>query len=485
MASPADSGAGGNTYRKGMAVPNGNTLGACDSINTYGRSKSWTGVDTLSSGTNDDKGNSIADHARASAHLATEQWGKSSSMRPSSEKSWGKHRAERANFEKREKLTQEVVDTERTYVNSLQTLITKYVAPVKVDPGKYGVKVHTVFENVEPIAAFHVIFLKELEKDRNLARTINKFGDYLKMYTTYISGYDKCVRLLGQMRKSRKFTKFLDETRTDPECKGLDLMSFLIMPIQRIPRYELLLRELISCDDPDPQSEMAQAYNRVRYIAKHVNETQRHVENMMKLLEIQDRISDSDLSFDLLQPHRRLLKEGKISQKTTSKLNKIKQRVLFLFSDIVLWTSSSNAYLGHVDISCISLKPDVKHPDTSFRMVVESGTAAVEETELIWRCETAAECQEWVKAIDDAMTKLCEVFISRLDDKEKEKFGQLNAGASADKAEMIRQAKLSIRRKKYARTGGAMHLFMKEKLNELHAHVAVDDDKSVTELDSQ
>lgn len=95
-------------------------------------------------------------------------------------------------------------------------------------------------------------------------------------YTTYISGYDKCVRLLGQMRKSRKFTKFLDETRTDPECKGLDLMSFLIMPIQRIPRYELLLRELISCDDPDPQSEMAQAYNRVRYIAKHVNETQRH-----------------------------------------------------------------------------------------------------------------------------------------------------------------------------------------------------------------
>lgn len=62
-------------------------------------------------------------------------------MRPSSEKSWGKHRAERANFEKREKLTQEVVDTERTYVNSLQTLITKYVAPVKVDPGKYGVKV--------------------------------------------------------------------------------------------------------------------------------------------------------------------------------------------------------------------------------------------------------------------------------------------------------------------------------------------------------
>ena len=32
---------------------------------------------------------------------------------------------------------------------------------------------------------------------------------------------------------------------TEPRCRGLSLSSFLIMPIQRIPRYVLLLRELL------------------------------------------------------------------------------------------------------------------------------------------------------------------------------------------------------------------------------------------------
>jgi hypothetical protein len=30
-----------------------------------------------------------------------------------------------------------------------------------------------------------------------------------------------------------------------PMCRGLKLMSFLIMPVQRVPRYRLLLQELL------------------------------------------------------------------------------------------------------------------------------------------------------------------------------------------------------------------------------------------------
>jgi hypothetical protein len=37
----------------------------------------------------------------------------------------------------------------------------------------------------------------------------------------------------------------LHEAEQNPRCNGLTLISFLIMPIQRIPRYELLLKELI------------------------------------------------------------------------------------------------------------------------------------------------------------------------------------------------------------------------------------------------
>eukprot|EP00474_Spongospora_subterranea_P010509 CRZ10967.1 hypothetical protein [Spongospora subterranea] len=402
-------------------------------------------------------------------------------MRPAGavEKNWGKHRAERANLDKRDKLIQEVIDTERSYVASLQTMAAQYAAPLKENPQKYGVKreqVATVFENIDPIAAFHLIFLVELEKERNLAKVIIRFGDFLKMYTTFISTYDKVVRLLGQMRKSSKFTRFLDETRMHVECKGLDLMSFMIMPIQRIPRYELLLRELISCSEIDP--DLNQAYDRIRYIAKHVNETQRHVENMLKLLEIQDRITNSDLEFDLLQPHRRLIKEGRLQQKTASKLHKLKPRVIFLFSDIILWTSTSNSYLGHIDLSCVTIKDhdSEKNKDITFRLGIDGNEAS----DLVWRCETPAECVEWREAINTAMVKLCEVFVSRLDEKDRERFVAMSGDVTVGKAEMLRQAKLSIRRKKYERQqGGAMHTFMKEKLHELQTNnntIGNDDD---------
>ena len=39
--------------------------------------------------------------------------------------------------------------------------------------------------------------------------------------------------------------RYLTSARTHPDAKGLDLRSFLIMPVQRVPRYRLLLKELL------------------------------------------------------------------------------------------------------------------------------------------------------------------------------------------------------------------------------------------------
>lgn len=41
------------------------------------------------------------------------------------------------------------------------------------------------------------------------------------------------------------------ECQSRPESKKLDLPSYLIMPVQRLPRYELLLRDLIKQTPPD------------------------------------------------------------------------------------------------------------------------------------------------------------------------------------------------------------------------------------------
>ena len=172
------------------------------------------------------------------------------------------------------------------------------------------------------------------------------------MYTLYLAGYPKALETINEQRNNKRFQAFLAEKR---KACGLDLMSYLIvrlplvfcrslvsfsslrmfpaaqMPVQRIPRYELLLREMIRYTKKDhpvralacsasgsvragsqslaeqEHAKLAEAFEKIQSIASRVNEDQRQVENMSKLLEIQNRIS-GDFG-TLMQPHRRLVRE--------------------------------------------------------------------------------------------------------------------------------------------------------------------------------
>lgn len=65
----------------------------------------------------------------------------------------------------------------------------------------------------------------------------------MKVYTQYVKDYDLgLATLLHLQKKNSKFVHFLQEAKENPLCEGKDLQTFLIMPVQRIPRYELLLR---------------------------------------------------------------------------------------------------------------------------------------------------------------------------------------------------------------------------------------------------
>ena len=67
-------------------------------------------------------------------------------------------------------------------------------------------------------------------------------ADFLKMYTQYVNGYDNAMATINRLNKKKTFKKFLETKQREI---GQSLMSYLIMPIQRIPRYVLLLKELI------------------------------------------------------------------------------------------------------------------------------------------------------------------------------------------------------------------------------------------------
>jgi tRNA isopentenyl-2-thiomethyl-A-37 hydroxylase MiaE len=136
----------------------------------------------------------------------------------------------------------------------------------------------------------------------------------------------------------------------DPNAK-YSLQSLLILPIQRIPRYRLLLKDLLATSTTAfslsrPLSQVVEtndleleltnlenALDLVDKVASFINEGIRHYERASEILEFQKRMIGCP--FPLFAPARKLLHSGnltKVSRKSED------QRFALLFSDSIVLT---------------------------------------------------------------------------------------------------------------------------------------------------
>lgn len=69
----------------------------------------------------------------------------------------------------------------------------------------------------------------------------------LRLYSGYLRNFDQAQRTLSQCRENPLFAEFIAECETN--TNGLLLDSYLIMPVQRLPRYQMLLQGLLKYTD--------------------------------------------------------------------------------------------------------------------------------------------------------------------------------------------------------------------------------------------
>lgn len=106
---------------------------------------------------------------------------------------------------------------------------------------------------------------------------------------------------------------------TFPQCyqmqKGIksDFCSFLILPIQRIPRYKMLLSEIL-CNTPEDHveySSLQKAVNEIEKIASYINEQKRNFDNVRYMYEVYGMIDSIYPGF--VQPNRKFLRKGSLN----------------------------------------------------------------------------------------------------------------------------------------------------------------------------
>lgn len=277
--------------------------------------------------------------------------------------------ASASNTEKIKMMLDEILTAERNYCNNLDVLWNKFGVPLRkmAQHGEIDLaSISRIFANLQDLMHFHGLLNSEIQNQTNaagVADTFVKFAEFFKMYSLYVNGYDRRCDCVDTLRKSSRFQKFITEVRKDKATQGNNITSFLIMPVQRIPLYELLLSQMLklvesAIESPDAScleivgdnglKKAQEAVQKMKEIGQFINENKRNSEKQDKLLELQSRLQGDD-TLALVTPHRHLIREGEMLKLST--FNFRRARKFFLFNDLLLWTTTSYKVRGYIDLA--------------------------------------------------------------------------------------------------------------------------------------
>ncbi|KAM9859669.1 rho guanine nucleotide exchange factor 25 isoform 2-T2 [Aulostomus maculatus] len=252
----------------------------------------------------------------------------------------------------------ELLETERLYVEDLGLIVQGYMATM----GGQGVpeimkgKDRIVFGNIHQIYDWHKgYFLGELEKcvgdPDTLAQLFIKHERRLHMYVVYCQNKPKSEHIVSEYIET-----YFEDLRQQLGHR-LQLNDLLIKPVQRIMKYQLLLKDFL----------------------KYYSKTGRDVEELQKAVEVMcfvpKRCNDM-MNVGRLQGFEgKITAQGKLLQQDTFSvseqeggiLSRAKERRVFLFEQLVIFSEP------------IDKKKDFSLPGYTFKNSIKVSCLGVEE----------------------------------------------------------------------------------------------------------
>ncbi|XP_074988415.1 FERM, ARHGEF and pleckstrin domain-containing protein 2 isoform X6 [Caretta caretta] len=248
-------------------------------------------------------------------------------------------------------IAKEILATERTYVKDLEVITVWFRSAVIKENAMPEGLMTLLFSNIDPIYEFHRSFLKEMEQrlalwegrsNAYVKGDCQRIGDVmlrnmcmLKEFTSYLQKHDE---VLTELEKATKRLKKLEMVYKEFELQKvcyLPLNTFLLKPIQRLIHYKLILGRLCKHYTVEHQ-DYADCRNALKEVTEMTTQLQNsliHLENFQKLTELQHDLIGID---NLIAPDREFIREGCLYKLTKKGLQ---QRMFFLFSDMLLYTS--------------------------------------------------------------------------------------------------------------------------------------------------
>ncbi|XP_069678460.1 guanine nucleotide exchange factor DBS [Periplaneta americana] len=187
---------------------------------------------------------------------------------------------------KRGHVLAELLETERVYVTELGSLIKGYKCELQssemqslVPPALVG-KADVLFGNLEEIYTFHSdVFLRDLENCISNTELValcftQRRDAFLRLYSYYCQNSPRSERLRETVGEKNMFFQ---------ACQlklghKLPLAAYLLKPVQRITKYQLLLKDLLRySDDRNCCKELQEALDCMLVVLKCVNDSMHQI----------------------------------------------------------------------------------------------------------------------------------------------------------------------------------------------------------------
>ncbi|NXP77528.1 MCF2L factor, partial [Ramphastos sulfuratus] len=255
----------------------------------------------------------------------------------------------------------ELIETERVYVEELQSIIEGYASEMDnpslghLIPSALQNKKEILFGNLPEIYEFHNRHEIEhcIENPDLLARCFLKRKEDLQIYEKYCQNKPRSEALWRQCGDSI----FFQECQRKLDHK-LSLDAYLLKPVQRITKYQLLLKEMLKCSkNSEGTAELEEALATVLDIIKSVNDS-------MHQIAITGYEGDvSELGKLLMQGSFNVWTDHKKGHNKVKDLARFKpmQRHLFLYTKMLLFCKKREENTdGHEKTASYSFKNSLK-----------------------------------------------------------------------------------------------------------------------------
>nr|XP_004658397.2 rho guanine nucleotide exchange factor 39 [Jaculus jaculus] len=244
-------------------------------------------------------------------------------------------REQRARWErKRACSARELLETERRYHEQLGLVATYFLGILKAKGTLRPAERQALFGPWESIYDASLQLLPYLEEGL-WGQGLGGFCLHLDLYTQFAANAERSrTTLQEQLKKNKRFRRFVQLQESRPEFGGLQLQDLLPLPLQRLQQYEHLVTALAENTGPNNSDyqQLSRAARLISETAQKVHAIGQAQKNDQHLLRVQALLSGRQAKG--LTSGRWFLRQGWLL--VVPPTGEPRARMFFLFSDVLL-----------------------------------------------------------------------------------------------------------------------------------------------------